>query len=113
MDSAQVFEVHFPAWAESIAEATIDALAAQEDSLSLDGYDFGRADASAGTAASTHPRIYVSETVLSFQGPRTCAYILFFFWIMSAIMATIAIWIAAIERVITVMSMTRPWVTRL
>jgi hypothetical protein len=64
----QSVEVQLPAWAEPVAEAAADALATQEDTVSLHGYDAGWADAGAGTTASAYSGVYVIETVPGFQG---------------------------------------------
>lgn len=107
MSLTQGGEVHFSARTEPVAEAAAYAFALQAGRFLLHGDNTGGADADASAAEGTNLRVYVVETVSDLPRFQAYLYTLLFFCIMSAIMAMTAIWIEAMVRVITVMSITR------
>jgi hypothetical protein len=96
-----------------MAQAAAYAFALQVRPLPIDRDDTYGAYAGASAAQRAHPSIYVRETVQGLPSRQVQLYTLLFFCIMSATMAMTAIWMAAIVSVITVMSITLPWASRL
>lgn len=108
MSSTQGGEVHFSAGTEPVAEAATYAFALQAGPFPLHGDNTGGANAGASAAEGANLWVDIVETVSDLPRFQAHLYTLLFFCIMSAIMAMTAIWIEAMVRVITVMSITRP-----